>query len=145
MQRRELRVPGDVVETGASSLSLVRWARRWQRGLGREAMAGPFTIADFDKLVPADKKLAPEWVKSLTARGTPTVYRGEELKYIGMPVGGICAGQLYLGGDGRLWHWDIFNKYVGTGAQHYARPPLAESPVKQGFALRFADGQTPLA
>ena len=33
------------------------------------SMAGPFTRADFDKLVPADKKLTPEWVKSLTARG----------------------------------------------------------------------------
>ena len=28
-------------------------------------MAGPFTREDFDKLVPAGKKLSPEWVKSL--------------------------------------------------------------------------------
>jgi hypothetical protein len=105
------------------------------------AMAGPFTVADFDQLVPADKKLSPQWVKGLTQRGTPTVYRGEELRYIGVPVGGICAGQLYLGGDGRLWHWDIFNQEIRTGGQHYAQPPAAESPVKQGFALRMADGQ----
>jgi uncharacterized protein (DUF608 family) len=105
------------------------------------AMAGPFTVADFDQLVPADKKLSPQWVKGLTQRGTPTVYRGEELKYIGMPVGGICAGQLYLGGDGRLWHWDIFNQEIRTGGGNYAHPPAAESPVKQGFALRMADGQ----
>ncbi len=78
-------------------------------------MAGPFTREDFDHLVPADKKLSPEWVKSLFARGTPEVLRGGELKYVGMPVGGIGAGQLYLGGDGRLWHWDIFNQYMGTG------------------------------
>jgi hypothetical protein len=32
-------------------------------------MAGPFTREDFDKLVPADKKLRPEWVHSLFARG----------------------------------------------------------------------------
>ena len=60
------------------------------------AMAGPFSRADFDKLVPADKKLTPEWVRSLTARGEREVYRGADLAKIGMPVGGICAGQLYL-------------------------------------------------
>ena len=42
------------------------------------AMAGPFTRADFQHLVPADKKLRPEWVKSLFERGTPEIYRGAE-------------------------------------------------------------------
>ena len=78
-------------------------------------MAGPFTRADFDQLVPAHKKLSPEWVASLTARGQRTTYRGTELEKIGMPVGGLCAGQLYLGGDGRLWHWDLFNEHAATG------------------------------
>jgi hypothetical protein len=36
------------------------------------------------------------------------VFSGKQLKYVGMPVGGIGCGQLYLGGDGRLWLWDIF-------------------------------------
>jgi uncharacterized protein (DUF608 family) len=104
------------------------------------AMAGPFTRADFDKLVPADKKLSPEWVRSLTARGEPEVYRGADLVKIGMPVGGICAGQLYLGGDGKLWHWDLFNTRIGTGAEHYAKPLEATSPLEQGFALRIVSG-----
>ncbi len=104
------------------------------------AVAGPFTRADFDKLVPADKKLTPEWVKSLTARGQREVYRGADLAKIGMPVGGICAGQLYLGGDGKLWHWDIFNSRIGTGAEHYAKPLEPTSPLEQGFALRFVSG-----
>ena len=39
-------------------------------------MAGPFTRNDFDHIVPADKKLSPEWVKSLFERGTPEVLRG---------------------------------------------------------------------
>lgn len=102
-------------------------------------MAGPFEHADFEKFVPADKKLSADWVASLFARGTPTVYRGDELKYVGMPVGGICAGQLYLGGDGTLWHWDIFNKPIGTGSEHYAHPMAPASPLEQGFVLKIGD------
>jgi uncharacterized protein (DUF608 family) len=98
-------------------------------------MAGPFEGADFEKLVPSDKKLRPEWVKSLFERGTPEILRGDDLKFVGMPVGGIGAGQLYLGGDGRLWHWDIFNQHIGTGAEHYARPITPSSPLQQQFSL----------
>ena len=104
------------------------------------AMAGPFTREDFDHLVPADKKLRAEWVESLTARGQREVYRGAELARIGMPIGGLCAGQLYLGGNGKLWHWDLFNRHVGTGAEHYAKPMAATSPLDQGFALRIRQG-----
>ena len=74
-------------------------------------MAGPFTRDDFDQLVPADKKLSPDWVQSLFARGARTVYRGQDLEKIGMPIGGICTGQLYLGGDGR----DARQSGVGAG------------------------------
>ena len=104
------------------------------------AMAGPFTREDFDKIVPADKKLRPEWLKSLFERGTPEVLRGEELRFVGMPVGGLCAGQLYLGGDGKLWHWDIFNRHIGTGDGHYAHPLQPQSPVEQSFSLTI-DGE----
>lgn len=105
-------------------------------------MAGPFTREDFDHLVPADKKLSPDWVKSLFARGEPQVFRGSELEKIGMPVGGICAGQLYLGGDGRLWHWDIFNAPAKrpTDDSHYRAPLMPSSPLDQGFALRTRAG-----
>jgi uncharacterized protein (DUF608 family) len=108
-----------------------------------QVMAGPFERADFNKLVPADKKLRPEWVKSLTERGEREVYRGKDLEKIGMPIGGICAGQLYLGGDGKLWHWDIFNQQIGTGSEHYAQPMKPACPLEQGFAVRLTDaGQT---
>lgn len=109
------------------------------------AMAGPFTRSDFGRLVPSDKKLSAQWVKSLFERGAPTVYTRlqDELKYIGMPVGGLCAGQLYLGGDGRLWHWDVFNHRLSTGADHYAKPMIPSSPLEQGFAIRLtADGKS---
>lgn len=103
------------------------------------AMAGPFAPGDFTGLVPTDKKLSPDWVRSLFARGEPTVYRGSELDKIGMPIGGLCAGQVYLGGDGRLWHWDIFNQHVATGAEHYAQPMAPGSPLEQGFAVQILD------
>src|SRR5712672_1620479 len=80
----------------------------------------------------SSKRPQPAWVGSLTARGKRTVYRGADLERIGMPIGGICAGQLYLGGDGKLWHWDIFNQHIGTGDGHYAHPPKPSSPLEQG-------------
>ncbi|HYG34079.1 MAG TPA: GH116 family glycosyl-hydrolase, partial [Clostridia bacterium] len=67
--------------------------------------------------------------------------RGAELEMIGMPIGGICAGQIYLGGDGKLWHWDIFNQRVSTGAEHYAKPLPSTSPLDQGFALTITSGE----
>ena len=83
---------------GAASVGLPPFARA--RKPGRAAPV-PF-------LIPADKNLAPQWVRSLFQRGTPAVWTGQELPFIGMPVGGIGCGQLYLSGDGRLWLWDIF-------------------------------------
>ncbi len=100
-------------------------------------MAGPFESSEFEKWVPADKKLHPDWVKSLYARGARTRYRGAELGKIGMPIGGLCAGQLYLGGDGKLWHWGIFNQVSSTNDRHYANPLQPSSPLDQGFALRL--------
>ncbi len=108
------------------------------------AMAGPFTAQDFERLVPADKKLDPAWVKSLFARGAPAVLRGPELAFVGMPIGGITCGQLYLGGDGRLWHWDIFNCTAATGAEHYAKPLQPASPIEQGFTLKIGAATRPL-
>ena len=120
------------------------------------AVAGPFESGDAEHPIPVDKKLNPEWVKSLTARGKRTVYRGSALLPIGMPIGGVCAGMVYLGGDGDLWMWDVFNKnqfgvspetveYRGVkldsgGGAAYVRPPRPFKPFAQGFAISI-DGQ----
>ena len=107
-------------------------------------MAGPFETADFEKLIPADKKLHPDWIKSLFDRGSRAIYRGDDLKFIGMPIGGLCSGQLYLGGDGKLWYWDVFNKYIFTGfdAVTYVTPRIPSSPIEQGFSLKTStDGK----
>ncbi len=122
-------------------------------------IAGPFTRADFLRSpFPQDKKLDPQWVKSLFKRGKATTYlkTKNELRYIGMPVGGICCGTVYLGGDGRLWVWDIFNQNQ-MGAVNkvlpikleqfnvnevnnsfgslYLEPANNVHPLQQGFAL----------
>ncbi len=103
-------------------------------------MAGPFGKSA-DHFVPAEKKLARGWVRSLFERGKPAVYRGRELDTIGMPIGGIACGQLYLCGDGTLGNWEIFNQYHfgGTGATSY-RARKAKKPVKQGFAVLVKAG-----
>ena len=104
------------------------------------------------------KKLDPAWVKSLYDRGTVTTYlkSKNELQYIGMPVGGINCGTVYLGGDGRLWLWDIFNRnqegvepkeviwgpygknqrgIISRDGACYIEPSKNIRPLQQGFAV----------
>ena len=95
-------------------------------------------------LVPADKNLSPDTMKQLFEKGRQPIYRGKDLETIGMPVGGIGAGQLYLRGDGTFGVWQIFNRHVftGYGANCYTtyRP---DSPVDSGFAVFVKkDGET---
>jgi uncharacterized protein (DUF608 family) len=95
-------------------------------------------------LVPADKGLSKETMERLFERGRQEVYTGKDLETIGMPVGGIGAGQLYLRGDGTLALWQIFNRQVfsGYGSQNY-RTYRPDSPVDSGFAVVVeADGKT---
>jgi len=99
--------------------------------------------------------------ENLREKGKPTTYlkSKNELQYIGMPVGGIMCGMIYLGGDGRLWLWDVFNKNQ-TGViykdvpwhekiqgnesvlrpfdgANYVAPVKDVRPLDQGFALCF--------
>ena len=95
-------------------------------------------------LVPADKKLSRDEIQRLFERGQREVWSGKELDTIGMPIGGIAAGQLYLRGDGTLGLWQIFNKHVftGYGATCY-RNYRPDSPVDSGFAVVLEkDGNT---
>src|SRR5437667_380785 len=86
--------------------------------------------------IPEDKNLSKAWVDSLFAKGQSKVYKGEELTCIGMPIGGICAGQLYLLGDGRLGYWQIFNlpDFTGYGDTCY-RTYTPPSSVQQSFRI----------
>ncbi len=123
-------------------------------GLSRgQAGDGQVRLAP-DHFIPVDKGLKPDWVRALFAKGEPEWFKGEELVTIGMPVGGICAGQVYLTGDGRLAYWDVFNQNhnSGYGAVNWkeGRGPeekvlggrlVEDSPVQQGFAIRVRQGE----
>jgi non-lysosomal glucosylceramidase len=128
-----------------------------------KAIAGPFMPNELVHNIPIDKKLDPEWIRSLYKRGITTRYiqSRNELRYIGMPVGGIHSGTLYLGGNGRLWLWDIFNAnqegidpktidwgsdlHVGKKVRSrdgsaYVQPAKDIRPLDQGFAFRIRIG-----
>src|SRR5829696_7652249 len=40
----------------------------------------------------------------------PPIYAGPATRHVAMPLGGIGAGQIALGGDGGLRQWQIFNQ-----------------------------------
>ena len=68
-----------------------------------------------DHLVSEDKGDIKAFVGNTDLKGERKVYKGDELLTIGMPVGGICAGQLYVRGDGTLANWWIANNAYNTG------------------------------
>ncbi|MCP4249129.1 MAG: hypothetical protein GY778_18960 [bacterium] len=112
------------------------------------AMAGPFAgnTGAHDHFVPADKRLSRAWLADLRAKGGPRVLRGRELNLVGMPVGGIGAGQVYLCGDGTLGSWQVFNRqyFSGYGRDNY-RPNPPEQPIEQGFAVLVRQGDQTIA
>jgi non-lysosomal glucosylceramidase len=132
----------DFIKMLGISAATISTAGSWQ------VFAGPFDN-EYLKIIPTNKKLDPTWVRSLFERGQKQTYSNEELKYIGMPVGGIGAGHVYLGGDGRLWLWEIFNKSYargflgkGAGGETFLHPFEQIHPFAQGFQLRLqVDGK----
>jgi len=87
----------------------------------------------------------------------PWCYRERTaLDHIGMPVGGLFAGTVYLGGDGRLWLWNVLNDdregivprsvpYKGENLStrrggNYVAPAPRAFPFEQNFGLRV-DGE----
>jgi len=117
-------------------------------GRSLPVMAGPFPGGNkYLEVIPQDKRLDPAWVRSLYERGEKQTYTGEDLKFIGMPVGGIGSGHVYLGGDGRLWLWDIFNQNHGrgllsrgAGGETYLNPLEQLQRFEQGFEIITGDG-----
>lgn len=95
-----------------------------------------------EHLVPADKQLTATYLRSLRERGERAVYAASESETLGMPVGGIATGQMYLRNDGTLGLWHIFNRHIFTGyGLDCYRTYRPDSPVESGFAVALdADG-----
>lgn len=102
------------------------------------------TAALYQRIVPAAKRLDPAWVASLARRGHPldAPVRGSRregtLDKIGMTVGGIACGTVYLNGDGRLFVWDIFNQHHEGVVANRAQVP--ESMRGAGADLQGGGG-----
>ena len=64
--------------------------------------------------VPLNKNLSQQWRSALYSNARES-YKGKDLYTIGMPCGGIGAGQLYVRGDGSLANWWICNNAYNTG------------------------------
>ncbi|MCF8323083.1 MAG: hypothetical protein K9I26_08110 [Flavobacterium sp.] len=110
--------------------------------------------------IPVDKGLSPEWYKSLYERGQAEIYKGKELAYIGLPIGGIGTGTVYLGGDGKLWLWDIFNdnkegivdktykdwqgkkEIKPRDGANFIFPVAPEYPFEQGFGIKIIQNES---
>ena len=60
-------------------------------------------------------------------------YRGDQLRKIAMPVGGIGTGNIALAGNGALVNWEIMN-----------RPALKNSPDVSAFLIRVEQENLPI-
>ncbi|MBT8043539.1 MAG: hypothetical protein KJO79_01205, partial [Verrucomicrobiae bacterium] len=69
----------------------------------------------YRRVIPIRKGLDASWATSLVKRGAAKdqpirAEQSNELSNIGMTVGGIGCGTVYLSGDGQLYVWDIFHR-----------------------------------
>ena len=110
------------------------------------AVAGACCPAPGDDLreavIPDDKGYTPEMLAALRDRGRRRVYAGDRRFSLGMPVGGVCAGQLYVLGDGTLggWHVDGRLNPTGHGSVSY-RPRKPVRELEQGLSITLDGGE----
>jgi uncharacterized protein (DUF608 family) len=113
-----------------------------------------FAENKYGHMIPETKNLSEQWFSALTDDSGQKLYKGEQLKTIGMPVGGIASGQLYVRGDGTLACWWIANNAYNTGDGHdkFLNFNTAQGPwqvcyqtfepfnyFKQGFDLEIGE------
>ena len=54
----------------------------------------------------------------------PRVFKGEQLKMLAFPLGGVGSGSLALGGRGQLRDWEIFNRPNKGYSPQFAFPAI---------------------
>jgi non-lysosomal glucosylceramidase len=101
----------------------------------------------YARLIPGKKDLNADWLASLVSRGhrldAAISHKGSDvdLEVIGMTVGGIGCGTVYLSGDGQLWIWDIFNsQHEGVVANRDTPIPEGLDNIGKNKILRERDG-----
>ncbi|WP_293916141.1 MULTISPECIES: GH116 family glycosyl hydrolase [unclassified Sphingobacterium] len=92
--------------------------------------------------IPVEKNIDAAWLSSLYERGESIKYRKSknELRYIGMPVGGLHAGTVYIGGDGRLWLWQIYNETYEETKEGIETKTVKWNNGKEQVNIRPRDG-----
>ena len=104
------------------------------------------TSSIYLRIIPAQKQLDAGWALSLAKRGAASdagirTHEKSHLPNIGMTVGGIGCGTVYLSGDGRLYVWDIFHQaHVGVVPNKAKIPEGLENISVGGKFVREADG-----
>ncbi len=82
---------------------------------------GHINVDDVREMTPAEERVRAReaadeakkyerWMASVTAPSKRIVYKGESLKDVAFPLGGIGAGHVSICGDGAVRQWCIFNQ-----------------------------------
>src|ERR1700690_1504473 len=74
------------------------------------APLGPATAQTPPKTPPAPPPAPPPVALPRSSMRYPRVYTGRQLAMLAMPLGGIAAGSISLGGRGELRDWEILNR-----------------------------------
>jgi non-lysosomal glucosylceramidase len=91
-----------------SGLSRREFIGAFASGAGAAALAGELAWAKEPGPGGAGVT-SPKPTKAAYPMTPPRVYRGKHLEAVGMPIGGIGTGSIWLDGQGRLGTWQIFN------------------------------------
>src|ERR1700744_1054556 len=121
-----------------------------------QSLAAGAQTVDSSHHVPLNKNLSAQWRSELYSNAR-SPYKEKDQYTIGMPCGGIGAGQLYVRGDGSLANWWICNNAYNTGygADSLTHFNTALGPdtvcyktfrpasyIDQGFAITVSQGNS---